>query len=125
MVEVQHTIVADVAMGDTLWSENHARFAKFHTIQLWTSTVLGYLNQVQKVHTLTFGDHIAVTWMDSIGFRGVEVIGRDDSWIHSRSPYHKVVDQELKKHTHYQRGPLIAQLFTQILEWESCKERAG
>jgi hypothetical protein len=91
MIEINHAIVADIAVADPLGPEDHAGFAELHPIELRGGTVGGDMRHIEKVDTLGLDDDVAISPVDGQWLCRVEVLQGlnlityicwNDSWIY-------------------------------------------
>jgi hypothetical protein len=97
VVEIYHTVVADVAVADPLGPEDHARLAELHSIELRRGAVWGDLRYIQEVDSLRFHNYVAISpvnglWLCRVemlfGLNAISYISWNDSWIYHRSNEH-------------------------------------
>ena len=74
VVEIDHTVIADVAVADPLGPEDHARLAEFHPIELRGGTVGGDMRHIQEVDTLRFHYDVAISPVDGLWLCRVEML---------------------------------------------------
>ena len=74
VIEINHTVVTDVAVADPLRPEDHARLAELHPIELRGGTVGRDLRHIEKVDTLRFHYDVAISPVDSLWLCRVEVL---------------------------------------------------
>ena len=74
VIEINHAIVADVAVADSLGPEDHAGLAKLHPIELRGGTVGGDMRHIEKVDTLGFHNDVAISPVDGLWLCRIEVL---------------------------------------------------
>ena len=74
VIEINHAVVADVAVADPLGPEDHAGLAELHPIELRGGTVGGDMRHIEKVDTLGFHNYVAISPVDGLWLCRIEVL---------------------------------------------------
>jgi hypothetical protein len=97
VIEINHAVVADVAVADSLGPEYHARLAELHSIELRGGTIGGDMRHIEKVNTLRFDNDVTISPVDGLWLCRIEVlqglnlityISWNDSWIYCSRQEH-------------------------------------
>jgi hypothetical protein len=74
MIEVHHTVIANIAVCCSLRSENHACLAVLESIELRNMARGVVLREIHKVHSLRFRDYVTIALVDGSWLLSIEML---------------------------------------------------
>lgn len=64
MIKVEDTVIADVTMRCSLWSEDHARLTELESVDLGVLAAWVMIAHIQEEYPLRFGDDVLIPRVD-------------------------------------------------------------
>lgn len=74
MIEIHHTVIANIAVCCSLRSEYHACLAVLESIELRNMTGGVVLGDIHKVHSLRFRDYVTIALVDGSRLLSIKML---------------------------------------------------